>query len=93
MSPMQSLPLTTTAEKRGNYPLNLRSCDFSCTTEQNNSSPKKTTQSAYSQCCRSSHDYKKLSPDFKSPEQKVSSLRLSQRAGDNETDVPHWPGH
>lgn len=54
---------------------------------------KKNTQSAYSQCCRSSHDYKKLSPDFKSPGQKVSSLRLSQRAGDNETDVPRLPGH
>lgn len=41
MSPMQSLPLTTTAEKRGNYPLNLRSCDFSCATTKQLLPPKK----------------------------------------------------
>lgn len=38
---MQSLPLTTTAEKRGNYPLNLRSCDFSCATTKQLLPPKK----------------------------------------------------
>lgn len=90
---MQTLPLTTTAQKRGNYPLNLRSCDFSCATKQLLPKEKKNTHIAYSQCCRNSHDYKKLSPDFKSPGQKVSSLRLSQRAGDKETDVPRWLGH